>query len=75
MANGTNAVNGNKILWWLISLLTGGLVGLGSHTLTNNAEHGSKIAVLEHQAAETADRLRQIESKLDKLLEHQRRLP
>ncbi|HMF14946.1 MAG TPA: hypothetical protein VKE94_21670 [Gemmataceae bacterium] len=65
--------NGNKILWWLISLLTGGLVGLGSHTFTGNADHGSKIAVLEHQAAETEHRLQQIETKIDRLLEHQRR--
>jgi hypothetical protein len=72
MPNGANS-NGNKILWWLISLLTGGLVGLGSHTITGNADHGSKIAVLEHQAAETEQRLRQIETKIDRLLEQQRR--
>jgi hypothetical protein len=72
MANGPNG-NANRILWWLISLLTGGLVGLGSHTISGNAEHGSKIAVLEHQATETGHRLRQIEAKLDRLLEHQRR--
>ena len=74
MANGPNG-NGNRILWWLISLLTGGLVGLGSHTITGNADHGSKIAVLEHQATETEHRLRQIEAKIDRLLEHQRRQP
>jgi hypothetical protein len=72
MANGASS-NGNKILWWLISLLTGGLVGLGSHTISGNADHGSKIAVLEHQATETEYRLRQIETKIDRLLEHQRR--
>ena len=72
MANGPNGT-GNRILWWLISLLTGGLVGLCSHTISGNADHGSKIAVLEHQASETEHRLRQIETKLDRLLEHQRR--
>lgn len=72
MSNG----NGNpRLLWWLISLLTGGLVGLGSHALTGNAEHGQKLAVLEHQAAAVEQRLQRIEAKLDHLLEHERRKP
>jgi hypothetical protein len=67
--------NGTKILWWLISLLTGGLVGIASHHFTANAEHGSRLAVLEHESSNTEHRLRSIENKIDKLLEHQRRLP
>jgi hypothetical protein len=71
-----NGPNGNKLLWWLISLLTGGLVGIGSHHFTANAEHGSKIAVLEHQATNTEQRLKSIEAKLDRVLEYQvRRQP
>jgi hypothetical protein len=73
--NGLPNTNGNKILWWIISLLTGGLVGVSSHHFTASAEHGSKLAVLEHEAANTEHRLRSIENKLDKLLDHQRRNP
>ena len=67
--------NANKILWWLISLLTGGLVGIASHHFTATAEYGTRLAVLEHESVNTDQRLRSIENKIDKLLEHQRRLP
>jgi len=72
MSNGSNTLNGNKVLWWLISLLTGGLVGVTSHHFTAAAEHRSRIAVLEHESVNTEHRLRSIENKIDKLLEHQR---
>ncbi len=71
----TNGNNGNKVLWWLISLLTGGLVGIGSHHFTAAADHGARIAVLEHEATNTEHRLRSIENKIDKLLEHTRVRP
>ena len=67
--------NGTKILWWLISVLTGGLVGIASHHFTATAEYGARLAVLEHESVNTDHRLRSIENKIDKLLEHQRRLP
>jgi hypothetical protein len=72
MANGNS--NG-RILWWLISGLTGLVLGIGSHQLTDTANQGQKIAILEHQAVSTEHRLRAIENKLDKILEHQRRQP
>jgi hypothetical protein len=68
MANG-NGNSNTKILWWLISVLSGGLMGLGSHHFTGNAQHAERIAVLEKQLSTTEQRLERIEAKLDRALD------
>jgi hypothetical protein len=69
MPNGNgNSNSSTKILWWLISLLSGGLMGLGSHYITGNAQHAERIAVMEKQLSTTEQRLERIEAKLDRAL-------
>jgi hypothetical protein len=69
MANGSPQAPNGKLLWWILSLLTTGAMGVGSgalHTVQANSEH---VAVLESQVRDTQVRLRHIEEKLDRLIE------
>ncbi len=76
MANGPTANGSNsKLLWWLISILSGSLIGIASHNVTSSHEHAQKIAVLEAQTSNTDQRLQRIEQKLDRILEHEKHHP
>jgi hypothetical protein len=68
-----STANGNgstKLHWWLISALTGVVLGVGSHQLTGESRHAERIAVLEEQQRSTTRQLQRIEQKLDRALDH-----
>ena len=69
--NGTNG-NGKRLPWWIVSVLTGLVVGLGSNHLTRSERHGRDITALQTQATATDYRLQRIEDKLDQLLRNQK---
>lgn len=65
--------NGNgKILWWLIGLLTTGVVGVTTGTVHTVQDGASRIAVLESRHQEIQRRLLRIEEKLDQVLTKER---
>jgi hypothetical protein len=63
----------NRVLWWLISTLTGLALGLGGSTLatvqTAVRQHAEHLAALQNQSENDGRRLERIERKLDDLLQ------
>jgi hypothetical protein len=61
--------NGNKVLWWIIGVLTTLLLAVGGGTVSTVKTSAERIAVLESQLMDTRQQLVLINQKLDRLLE------
>jgi hypothetical protein len=67
--NGSPALNGSKLMWWIIGTVTTIGMGVGAGTFATLRNNSERIAVLESQLSDTRHQLQRIEHKLDHLLD------
>jgi hypothetical protein len=77
MANGNgNGTTSGKLLWWVISTLTGIALGVGGSVVGHHnmvlLQHAERLSALETQMKQDSARLNRMEAKIDRILERVR---